>query len=79
MRKLVYLAVTLILLWVIFGTPYYSSRIGDHTISTRGGILQIMVWSDYYRYGAMVLRDKRTKTGGYAVTWWLRLEWFKRQ
>ena len=73
----------------LFGTlqPIVKESSGDWMLYTKGGYLEVMVWSDYWKYGAMILRETetdwkqdengcRSKTS--TVTWWLRFEWFKR-
>jgi hypothetical protein len=73
----------LCLLILVFGFPQ-KPRIetGGWTFCTRGGFLQIIVWEDFWKYGAMVLRDVETETEygtkNSSVTWWIRCEWFKR-
>jgi hypothetical protein len=78
-----------VMLGLLFGFPCKPviRNGGDWTLCTRGGITNLIVWSDYYNYGAMWLRETDTGwkegKGGtrvrtFAVTWWLRFEWKKR-
>lgn len=66
---------------VVFGFPrHHSSQ--DICWYTRGGIVDVIAYSDNYCYGLLILQDKTItrKDGSRSsqVIWWVRWEWFKR-
>ena len=69
-----------VLLRTLIGTPGRVIRSGDDWhLATHGGLCGVVVWEDHYAYGAMLLQDRKIKTGGTEVLWWLRFERMKRK
>ena len=92
LRVRVFVVLLLILfMLILFGYPRKPQWNGldNFAVGTCNGLMEIDIWGDYYKYGAMVSRSTDTgwqpgigegvRVRTIQVTWWLRFEWMKRK